>query len=237
MKLKIILNILILIAFSCSYLQAQKVEKLSPSRFEEDLKNQKDYQLVDVRTNTEYKEGHITDALNMDFNSKEFKNLIAQLDKNKPTYVYCLSGGRSTAAIKIMEEKGFKNLYELDGGMKKWKEEGKPFETITAKKEGITKKDYSKLITDERLVLVDFGAKWCGPCRKMDPTIKKLSLDKELDIKVVKIDVDQNEQLSQELNIEALPTLHLYKNQKLVWQQEGYMTEEQIRAALSKHSN
>ena len=219
-----------------NFLNAQEASKLTASAFEQKIKSDKEVQLVDVRTKKEYQEGHIKDAVNIDYNSDEFNKLVAHLDKDKPTYVYCLAGGRSSAASKVLKEKGFKEVYDLEGGMRKWKEEGKPFEASTNKDAGMSKEDFDKLIKNEKLALVDFGAKWCAPCKRMAPSIDKLSKDEALKAKVVKIDVDENEPLSQLLKIDVLPTLHLYKGNKLVWQHEGYLNEQELIETIVKYS-
>ena len=77
-------------------------------------------QLLDVRTAGEYAGGHINDAMNIDFWGDDFESRLEELDKNKPVYVYCQSGGRSGKAMKKMKEKGFKEVYNLKGGYGKW---------------------------------------------------------------------------------------------------------------------
>ncbi len=77
-------------------------------------------QLVDVRTQGEYAEGHIAGAANIDIYSETFKNEISNLDKNTPVYVYCRSGGRSGKAMSIMKDMGFVEVYNLEGGMNAW---------------------------------------------------------------------------------------------------------------------
>ncbi len=72
--------------------------------------------LLDVRTPEEYSEGHIEGALNLDIYDKQFSIELDKLDKTKPVYVYCKSGGRSSNASEIMKEKGFKEVYNLVGG-------------------------------------------------------------------------------------------------------------------------
>ena len=84
--------------------------------------------LVDVRTPEEFAEGHIAKAVNMNVNDNDFESKIATLDKEKPVMVYCRSGGRSAKAAGILKEKGFKHVYDLDGGMIGWNEANKPTE-------------------------------------------------------------------------------------------------------------
>ncbi|MGA1227026.1 MAG: rhodanese-like domain-containing protein [Tamlana sp.] len=81
----------------------------------------KDVQLIDVRSPEEYNAGHIDDAININIaNQENFNNKIQELDKNKPVYIYCHSGGRSHRASKIMEGLGFTKIYDFTGGWKAW---------------------------------------------------------------------------------------------------------------------
>jgi len=89
------------------------------SEFKEKL-SMEDRQLVDVRTPDEYNGGKIDDAQNIDFYEADFKTQIAKLDKSKPVFVYCHSGGRSGKAAKMMKGMGFKEVYDLKGGYSGW---------------------------------------------------------------------------------------------------------------------
>ena len=84
-----------------------------------------DVQLVDVRTPKEYDEIHIVNAQNIDFKSPTFDADISKLDKKKPVILYCKSGGRSAKCAKKMEEAGFEKIYDLNGGISKWKHSDK----------------------------------------------------------------------------------------------------------------
>mgnify|MGYP003115267238 CR=1 FL=1 len=81
-------------------------------------------QLVDVRTPEEYGVSHLKDAQNICVTEDDFKEKVAGLDKDKPVYVYCKKGGRSARASKILQEMGFKEVYDLQGGITAWEEEG-----------------------------------------------------------------------------------------------------------------
>jgi phage shock protein E len=80
--------------------------------------------ILDVRTPSEYAEGYIDGAHNIDFQSGNFENEIATLDKNATFAVYCRSGNRSGQAAKIMHDAGFHNVYNLEGGVIDWANEG-----------------------------------------------------------------------------------------------------------------
>ena len=81
----------------------------------------KDVQLVDVRTPEEYESGHIDDALNFNIiDSESFLRQIEGLDKEKPVYLYCKMGGRSNRAAKLLQNKGFVEIYDYSGGYNDW---------------------------------------------------------------------------------------------------------------------
>lgn len=81
---------------------------------------------LDVRTPGEYMGGFIQGAQNIDFQSGNFENEIASLDKNATYAVYCRSGNRSGQAAKVMHDAGFHNVYNLNGGVIDWANAGLP---------------------------------------------------------------------------------------------------------------
>lgn len=109
----------LLLAASCKREQAGVV-LANVAQFEE--ANSKDgVQLIDVRTPEEFAEGHIKNAVNININDAEFRSKIQALDKAKPVLVYCKAGGRSATASAILNEEGFVNIVDLDGGITAWK--------------------------------------------------------------------------------------------------------------------
>ncbi|UNY97720.1 rhodanese-like domain-containing protein [Zhouia spongiae] len=84
--------------------------------------NIKNVQLIDVRTENEFSSGHIENAVNKNiFNSVLFENYINTLDKDQPVFLYCQSGMRSKKAARKMRSKGFKEVYDLQGGYGNWR--------------------------------------------------------------------------------------------------------------------
>lgn len=77
-------------------------------------------QLVDVRTPQEFAQGTIGDAVNIDYLGEAFSGEIQALDKSQPVYIFCRSGNRSGKAAKVMQELGFKEIYDLQGGYLAW---------------------------------------------------------------------------------------------------------------------
>ena len=89
-------------------------------------KGNPDFQIIDVRTPEEFNDGHIENAILIDFYSEDFKDEIAQLDREKTYFVYCRSGNRSGQTIDILSELGFQEVYHLSAGIREWIEQGFP---------------------------------------------------------------------------------------------------------------
>lgn len=89
---------------------------LSPQEFIAKVKTTKDAQLLDVRTPQEWQAGKIATSSCINVNDAAFKQQIEKLDKNKPVFVYCAAGGRSSKAAPILQQAGFKYIYNLTGG-------------------------------------------------------------------------------------------------------------------------
>jgi rhodanese-related sulfurtransferase len=123
---KLYLMVLLIALVACSQSGAQTSELLAPAEFEKKLSTVKDKQVIDVRTPDEFLQGHLADAVMIDFYKDDFKSRIAKLDRAKPVFVYCAAGGRSGSATEILEELGFKKIYDLKGGYRAWTGAGKP---------------------------------------------------------------------------------------------------------------
>lgn len=208
--------------------------KISVDEFEQKLNSNKNAQLVDVRTPEEYTKGFVKGAKNINWNGDNFETEINKLDKNKAVFVYCLGGGRSGEAAAKMKELGFKEIYDMQGGMMAWNGAGKTVVTTntSVEKPGMSNEDYNKRIKSEKLILVDFNAPWCVPCKKMAPMLEELSKEQQNKMLLLKINADENKELAKSLKIEELPVLILYKDQKIVWRKVGLTEKAEILKAL-----
>ncbi|MFN8347035.1 MAG: thioredoxin [Spirosomataceae bacterium] len=190
--------------------------------------------IVDVRTPEEYAKGHLPNSYNIDWNNTGFENKIMGFERDKPIFVYCLSGGRSAAAVEKMHSFGFKQVIELDGGIMKWRAAGFPQTTeVMAKPAGMNRQQFEEAISSDKLVLIDFYADWCAPCKKMAPYLEEINTEMRDKVTVVRINTDDNQELASQLSIAGLPTLLLFKDKKLVWKNEGYIE----KAEVVKHLN
>lgn len=234
MKSILISFLSILLTASAGLAQTQ----LSTDDFQNKLNATKQAQLLDVRTPEEYKQGHLEKAENIDYKNAAFQEQVEKLDKNKPVFVYCLAGGRSAAAAKVLHEKGFTNVYDMQGGYLKWTSTGKlidaPKDASTANK-GMSSATFKKLISSEQLVMVDFYAPWCAPCIKMLPTVHKLAEEYKSKAKIETIHYDQNKALAKELGIDEIPAFLFYKNGKLILRKNGLMEEAEFRKLIEQH--
>ena len=116
---------MVLLLTSCFDDAASEVRLVSPEEMQ-DILELEDVQVVDVRTPEEFNEDHIKNAQNIDFKSPTFEEDILKLDKSRPVLLYCKAGGRSAKCVKKLEEAGFKKIYDLDGGISKWKYNSEP---------------------------------------------------------------------------------------------------------------
>ena len=86
-----------------------------------ELMAKEDIQILDVRTEKEFKDGAIEGAVNIDFWDPDFEiKVLSRLNKRRTTVVYCAAGGRSEMAYKLLAKKGFKSLYDLKGGYERF---------------------------------------------------------------------------------------------------------------------
>jgi len=96
----------------------------------QDNTNNPDFVILDVRTPEEFNEGHVENAVNLNFNSDTFRDGLDQLDRDKTYLIYCRSGNRSGRALEVMIALDFREVYDMSGGIIEWEAEGLPTTTI-----------------------------------------------------------------------------------------------------------
>ena len=233
MKLKFISLLLLSILFiSCNGQTSSAVNTIDAKSFAEKLKTNENPQLLDVRTPEEYSVDHIDNAKNVNWNGDDFVAKVNSYDKSKPIFVYCKVGGRSAQAANKLAELGFKEIYNLNGGIMKWNAENNANAIPSNKIIGICDQEYSELIKSSNRVMIDFNAKWCAPCKKMNPYILKFQTEMKDEIKIVQLDADDNKTIVELLKLDALPTIIIYEKGKEVWRNVGYISEEDLKKHL-----
>jgi rhodanese-related sulfurtransferase/glutaredoxin len=191
------------------------------------------YQLLDVRTAGEYQSGHLKNSLQADWNNQDqFVDRIKYLDRSKPLLVYCASGVRSGNAAQYLITVGFKNVQNLKGGLNAWKLEGKPVESAGNIAQ-LSIDAYAAATKKSATVLVDFGAEWCPPCKKMEPILKDLQADNKIKFDLVKVDGGNDIDVMKSNQVSALPVFIIYKNGKEVWRKQGVVELTELKKQLA----
>ncbi len=115
------LSVMSVLACGNSTQKSEKHITLSVSEFADRMKSEPGI-LLDVRTIEEYQDGFIAGAQQYDYyETASFKSALNGMDKDKTYYIYCRSGGRSGTTLDMMQQMGFKKVYNLDGGMLAWR--------------------------------------------------------------------------------------------------------------------
>ncbi len=94
---------------------------------------------------------------------------------------------------------------------------------------------FETVINSDTPVLVDFFATWCGPCKMMSPILKEVKDKMGDNVKIIKVDVDKNQQLAAQFNVQGVPTLIVFKNGQARWRQSGVVQARQLQQVLNEH--
>jgi thioredoxin 1 len=98
----------------------------------------------------------------------------------------------------------------------------------------IKQKSFSEVIGGQTPVLVDFYADWCAPCRMMPPILKELKKRMGDQINIIKIDTEKNPAVAIKYQVRSIPTLILFKNGEVLWQQAGVMQAPQLESVIKQ---
>ncbi|HEY4967617.1 MAG TPA: thioredoxin [Puia sp.] len=93
---------------------------------------------------------------------------------------------------------------------------------------------FSDILNSDRLVLVDFSAEWCGPCKMMAPILKELKqLTGDL-VTILKVDIDKNPAVASTYQIQSVPTLILFRRGEIKWRQSGVVQARQLKSLIDR---
>lgn len=96
---------------------------------------------------------------------------------------------------------------------------------------------FNEIINTNDLVLVDFYADWCGPCKMMSPILQEVKATLQEAVKIIKINVDQHQDLASHFMVRGVPTLMLFKEGKMLWRQSGVLSATDLVKVVTTHVN
>ena len=226
---------ILIILPSCDF---DKSNLISAKDFNKMIKNDKSAIVIDVRTPEEFNQGHLRNSLNVNWFDENFEENLKIFNKDLPVFVYCLSGGRSSKANEKIQSLGFKNVYELDGGILEWRKNKLPEAFLNNNyKNSLTVNDFNFFIETEKIVLIDYYANWCAPCKIMEPYLDEISNEYSGNLNLVRINYDDNLPLIRSLEVYGLPVLQLYKDKKLLWSHVGFIEKSSVEKEIKKYIN
>ena len=226
---------ILIILPSCDF---DKSNLISAKDFNKMIKNDKSAIVIDVRTPEEFNNGHLRNSLNVNWFDENFDENLKIFNKDLPVFVYCLSGGRSSKANEKIQSLGFKNVYELDGGILEWRKNKLPEALLNNNYENsLTVNDFNFFIETEKIVLIDYYANWCAPCKIMEPYLDEISNEYSENLNLVRINYDDNLPLIRSLEVYGLPVLQLYKDKKLLWSHVGFIEKSSVEKEIKKYIN
>lgn len=238
MKAKVVASLLSMVIFfiSCAQSSSNQTETsqtpllVDATTFKASI-DKGGVQILDVRTAAEFNSGYIEHALQANWmNEDEFKRRTQFLDKNIPVYIYCASGGRSASAQDYLINQGYK-VINLEGGISNWKMKGLPIVGGGAKAQ-MRIVDLDNVIATNDLVLVEIGAEWCPPCKKMLPTMDSLKKDPAIKFYFLAVDGGNDVDVMKYLKSDDLPTFIIYKKGKEVWRHVGIISLDDFKKFL-----
>jgi thioredoxin len=220
--------------FSCS--SKEGLKNLEATAFQKEINSASKKQFLDVRSAEEFQNGHIEGAVNADINSPSFQQTASTLEKEKTVFVYCLSGARSASAAGQLKEMGFTKIVNLTGGMLAWQSSNLPISTSQSTNiySGLTDVSFAAKIKGKPIVIIDYNATWCGPCKQLSPILKEWVKAQKGAVELIEIDVDENQELAKSKKIEAIPYLEMYKNGAKTWSSVGLIGKEELDKSLGK---
>ena len=210
------------------------LENISKDLFAQKIKD--NVLILDVRTPDETQLGIIEGATLINIYDDDFETKINLMEKSKPILVYCASGGRSSQAATILAEHGFMEIYNLEGGLYGWQNAGFP---VTQAKSDLTslkmtEDDLTALIQNEEVMLIDFYAPWCAPCKKMAPIIDEIEEDYAPWVSVERVDVAANPSLGESFDVSSIPVFAIFQDGKEIWRNTGLTEKTVLKSELDK---
>jgi len=94
---------------------------------------------------------------------------------------------------------------------------------------------FNEIVNQDKLILIKFGATWCGPCRSVDKELKSLAGELPADVEVLKVDVDENPDLAGEFQITGIPRMMLVRRGEVLADETGFMSKAELQSWIGEH--
>ena len=131
---------------------------------------------------------------------------------------------------------GFHEVYNLSGGMMKWRAAALPESIVnTTAKDEMSQSQFNNLLKTDKLVLVDFYAEWCKPCKVQAPIVKEIEGEMSDKVKLIKINIEQNKEIAAQYKIKTVPTIMILKNAKIVYKKIGAHSKSDLIKILKEN--
>jgi thioredoxin len=117
-------------------------------------------------------------------------------------------------------------------GTKEKQQEAESNPTTANNSAGLTEASFAEKIKGKPMVIIDYNATWCGPCKQLSPILKDWVKAKNGKVELIEIDVDENQELAKSKKIEAIPYLEMYKNGVKTWSSVGLIGKEELNKSL-----
>ncbi|MDF1576235.1 MAG: thioredoxin domain-containing protein [Bacteroidales bacterium] len=217
--------------------QSEDVNQLDSKKLNSILENER-VTLIDVRTYSEFANGHIEAAGQLNYYALDFRKKLLLLPKDKPVYLYCNTGYRSKKAAEFLVGNGYDQVYNLERGIMEWE----LFDLAVVveadarpdTKDKMEPDEYYALLDSGKPVLIDFYAPWCGPCRQMMPMIDSLKTAYAGKINVIKINADASKKLVKELQVWSVPHFSMFQNGTEIFSHSGILKEEDLTVLFDR---
>ncbi len=234
--MKPIFRILISIFLLCGYASKAQVNVLVPEVFLKMSQTNTQAVIVDLRNEQDFYRARIKKAINIDYRSEDFEEIFKSIiPKDKTVLLYCASGQTSQEAAQFISDLGYKKIHVLKDGFTGWTTSSKPYisgQSNTQPVAAFTSKNVETAVISNEKLLVYLYTSHCSFCKKMDPMIKEFTHDKQ--VKLLKIDIEKNENIAEYFDTNETPTFILYQYGKQIWKSRGEQSEKQMNAAFAR---
>jgi rhodanese-related sulfurtransferase len=234
MKKIFVITAISLLSVTAAFAQQENHDLISIDAFAAKISKQTNPQIIDVRTPEEFTINHINGAVYVNLKDANHLDALKTFDKTKPVFIYAIQNNRPDILAQELHANGYTEVYELKGGIAAWIGSGNDF--YTSVKNNVSAADYKKTLTDNKVVLVEIGTKYCGLCAKAKVIVDSLQDDHNSSYKVIQIELYNSPQLVAELGeVPSVPTLLLYKDGQIVWKRSGLTFDKKdINIAIAK---